>query len=142
MKLRGHGRFGRNNLVFGELQSTGRITKDSDSSVRIAGVYSLQVFSTDKTLTISTAPQPHRGPADRPSGVAGSFYPSDAEGLRQTVEQLLAQALPDALPRRAVSAAMVPHAGLRYSGAIAARVLQSIELPRTIIVLGPKHTPP
>ncbi len=106
-----------------------------------AGVFSLQALSTDKSLTISTVPQPRRGPAERPAGVAGSFYPSQADELARMVDELLAQAQPHALSKRSVAAAMVPHAGLRFSGAIAARVLLSIELPRTIIVLGPKHTP-
>jgi AmmeMemoRadiSam system protein B len=38
-------------------------------------------------------------------------------------------------------AAMIPHAGLQYSGAIAAEVLSHIEFPKTVIVIGPKHTP-
>jgi AmmeMemoRadiSam system protein B len=37
-------------------------------------------------------------------------------------------------------AAMVPHAGLIYSGKIAAQVLKRIKLPSTIICIGPKHT--
>jgi AmmeMemoRadiSam system protein B len=39
------------------------------------------------------------------------------------------------------SAAMVPHAGLRFSGPVAAAVLRRLAIPRTVIVLGPKHTP-
>jgi AmmeMemoRadiSam system protein B len=37
-------------------------------------------------------------------------------------------------------AAMVPHAGLQFSGRIAAGVLQRIALPQTVIVIGPNHT--
>jgi AmmeMemoRadiSam system protein B len=36
---------------------------------------------------------------------------------------------------------MVPHAGLQYSGRIAASVFKRLQIPRTVIVLGPKHTP-
>jgi AmmeMemoRadiSam system protein B len=36
---------------------------------------------------------------------------------------------------------MVPHAGLVYSGRIAAAVLKRIQIPNTVIILGPKHTP-
>jgi len=43
--------------------------------------------------------------------------------------------------RQTVSAAMVPHAGWVYSGKLAADVLKRIELPRTVIIIGPKHTP-
>ena len=104
-------------------------------------VYSLQAFSTDRSVTFTNAPKPRRGPADRPSGVAGSFYPVDPHSLHTTVEDLLARSKMSALPKRTVAAAMVPHAGLRFSGVIAAQVLQSIELPDRILVLGPKHTP-
>jgi AmmeMemoRadiSam system protein B len=36
---------------------------------------------------------------------------------------------------------MVPHAGWRFSGRIAAAVLRRTEIPRTVLVIGPKHTP-
>jgi AmmeMemoRadiSam system protein B len=36
---------------------------------------------------------------------------------------------------------MVPHAGLKFSGAIAAAVLSRVQIPRTVLVIGPKHTP-
>jgi AmmeMemoRadiSam system protein B len=35
---------------------------------------------------------------------------------------------------------MVPHAGLIYSGQLAAEVLRRVEIPETVIVIGPKHT--
>lgn len=105
-----------------------------------ASVFSLQAITTDKSVTISNVPQPRRGPADRPAAMAGSFYPAEANSLIQMVDELLADSKSLALPKRKAPAAMVPHAGLRFSGSIAARVLQSIELPRTIIILGPKHT--
>jgi AmmeMemoRadiSam system protein B len=35
---------------------------------------------------------------------------------------------------------MVPHAGLIYSGHIAAGVLKRLRIPRTVIIIGPKHT--
>ena len=37
-------------------------------------------------------------------------------------------------------AVMIPHAGLIYSGAIAAQTLKQIEIPETVIIIGPKHT--
>jgi AmmeMemoRadiSam system protein B len=37
-------------------------------------------------------------------------------------------------------AVMVPHAGLQYSGRIAGDVLKKVEIPDTVIVIGPKHT--
>ena len=35
---------------------------------------------------------------------------------------------------------MVPHAGLRFSGRIAANVLKRLRIPQTVIIIGPKHT--
>ena len=37
-------------------------------------------------------------------------------------------------------ALMVPHAGLAYSGSIAAEVFRQVQIPSTVIILGPKHT--
>lgn len=105
-----------------------------------ASVFSLQFRSTDKSVTIANIPVPRRGPAERPPAVAGTFYPGEATALVQLVDDLLAESKSHALPQRTVAAAMAPHAGLRFSGAIAAGVLQSIELPRKIIAIGPKHT--
>ena len=43
-------------------------------------------------------------------------------------------------PVESWSAVMVPHAGLRFSGSIAAEVLKRVEIPSRVIVLAPKHT--
>ena len=37
-------------------------------------------------------------------------------------------------------AALVPHAGLIYSGSLAADVLRRCEIPEQVIIVGPKHT--
>lgn len=104
---------------------------------RNAGVYSMGVVTSEPRLAVSTVPRPVRGPAVRPPGVAGVFYPGEATALAQMVDSLLT-----ARPRlEPWPAAMVPHAGLSYSGRIAAGVLQRIQFPSTVIVLGPKHTP-
>lgn len=73
----------------------------------------------------------------RPPTVAGSFYPDQPEKLRRLADELLEA--PERRPER-WAAAMVPHAGLRYSGHVAAAVLNRLEFPPTIIVIGPKHT--
>ncbi len=58
-----------------------------------------------------------------------------------TVDQLLATGSGEAgTVTSPWPAAMVPHAGLRFSGRIAAQVLRRIEIPHTVIVIGPKHT--
>jgi AmmeMemoRadiSam system protein B/AmmeMemoRadiSam system protein A len=101
-----------------------------------AAIYSLAALTTEQSLVLASVPQPVRGPAVRPPGVAGKFYPAAPEELDALVSRLLAgERRPESWP-----AAMVPHAGLVYSGDIAAAVFQRLHLPQTIIVLGPKHT--
>jgi len=60
--------------------------------------------------------------------------------VSRTVDRLLQG--DDAPETRPWPAALVPHAGLKYSGRIAADVLKRIHIPRSVIVLGPKHTAP
>jgi AmmeMemoRadiSam system protein B len=36
---------------------------------------------------------------------------------------------------------MTPHAGLSFSGRIAAQTLRRVQIPGTVIIIGPKHTP-
>jgi AmmeMemoRadiSam system protein B/AmmeMemoRadiSam system protein A len=102
-----------------------------------AAVFSLQALTTESHVVLATGPQPVPGPDVRPPGVAGRFYPADAAALTRLVDRLLAG------ERRAEAwpAALVPHAGLTFSGHIAAAVLRRLHIPRTVIVLGPKHTP-
>jgi AmmeMemoRadiSam system radical SAM enzyme/AmmeMemoRadiSam system protein B/AmmeMemoRadiSam system protein A len=101
-----------------------------------AAVFSLHAHTNAGAVSVSTAPKPVRGPAVRPAAVAGKFYDADPDELSRTVDRLLVG------ERRAEpwAAALVPHAGLKYSGRIAADVLRRVRVPRTVIVLGPKHT--
>jgi AmmeMemoRadiSam system protein B len=69
--------------------------------------------------------------------VAGQFYPKDVRELQALVAKLLGE-IPS--EKEHWPAVMVPHAGLMYSGAIAAGVFKRIEIPETLIVIGPKHT--
>ncbi|MBV8610614.1 MAG: AmmeMemoRadiSam system protein B, partial [Singulisphaera sp.] len=101
-----------------------------------ASVFSLDALTNAQSVVVSTAPRPVRGPAVRPAAVAGSFYDADAAALARTVDGLLAgECRPEAWP-----AAMVPHAGLIYSGKLAAAVFHRLEIPEQVIVIGPKHT--
>ena len=104
-----------------------------------AAVFALDALSTSAPVRVSTAPQPARGPAVRPAALAGTFYEADPAQLARTVDQLLA-VNGEAVQLRRYPAAMVPHAGLKYSGQIAANVLRRISIPKTVIVIGPKHT--
>lgn len=104
-----------------------------------AQVYSAVCDSTDSSFLVSMGPRSEPTITARPPGVAGGFYPASDEDRERMVDRLL-----DGLPsvqRREVAAAMVPHAGLRFSGRIAADVWRRIELPRDVLIIGPKHTP-
>ncbi len=77
----------------------------------------------------------------RPPAVAGMFYPADSSQLRQLVSDQLAavQELPEIDGR--IIAIIVPHAGLVYSGPIAAysyKALQGHDI-REVILCGPSH---
>jgi AmmeMemoRadiSam system radical SAM enzyme/AmmeMemoRadiSam system protein B/AmmeMemoRadiSam system protein A len=101
-----------------------------------AAVFSLAAVTNMQRVCLSTAPRPVRGPAVRPPAVAGKFYTGDPTQLSGNVDFLLRGECPkDHWP-----AAMVPHAGFQFSGRIAADVLKRIQIPRTVIVIGPNHT--
>jgi len=101
-----------------------------------AQVASMTVQTTAARFEIVNRPRPELGTEIRPTGVAGTFYPADEEAAHAQLEKLFQGS---AEPER-WAAAMVPHAGWMYSGKLAADVLKRIELPSTIIVIGPKHT--
>jgi AmmeMemoRadiSam system protein B len=102
-----------------------------------AAVLSLAAVSTAASVTVAHVPRPQRGPRIRPPAVAGTFYPAEARALAATVDNLL----PDHdMPRQRWPAVMVPHAGLQYSGKLAAEVYQRVDLPEVVIIVGPRHT--
>jgi AmmeMemoRadiSam system protein B len=71
--------------------------------------------------------------------VAGRFYPGDADTLARDVRGFL-DAPGQSIPRSEARMVMVPHAGYRYSGAIAGETYRTIR-PRTrAVVLCPNHT--
>jgi MEMO1 family protein len=78
----------------------------------------------------------------RPPAVAGSFYPAEPELLRSTVDGFIVQGTSPPLhgPLRGLVA---PHAGYRYSGAIAGSayaLLADVSPPvRRVVLLGPAH---
>jgi AmmeMemoRadiSam system protein B len=75
----------------------------------------------------------------RPPAVAGTFYEGTADRLRQQVDACFA-ANPPAPARERVIGAVVPHAGLMYSGHVAAAVYARADLPKRLIILCPNHT--
>jgi MEMO1 family protein len=72
--------------------------------------------------------------------VAGTWYPGDGVSLATEVEAYLAGAAPHDVPGRLV-ALISPHAGLRYSGPVAAHAYALLRGRRdlTAVLVGPSH---
>lgn len=79
----------------------------------------------------------------RKPAVAGMFYPADAQALRSTLKQLLANATTHGSTPKAL---IVPHAGYIYSGPIAANAYHLLDSShdkiKRIVLLGPSHRVP
>src|ERR1700694_1456171 len=77
--------------------------------------------------------------AIRPPAVAGSFYEASPEKLRGQVDRCFAQNTAEAAKAKFIGA-VVPHAGLMYSGHVAAAFSAQADLPKRFIILSPNHT--
>jgi len=75
----------------------------------------------------------------RPPAVAGSFYEASPERLRAQVQECFAENEESAAHERFIGG-VVPHAGLMYSGHVAAAFYAMADLPRRFIILCPNHT--
>ena len=78
----------------------------------------------------------------RPS-VAGSWYPNDAAALAGAVDEYVRDADVDPIPSH-LRALIAPHAGLMYSGPVAAFAYKAARDSRygTIVLVGPSHFVP
>ena len=76
-----------------------------------------------------------------PAQVAGLFYPAEATSLRTLIGDVRKRARPDGgvAPKIVVA----PHAGIVYSGAVAATAFgpwaRRPDPPRRIVIVGPAH---
>ena len=69
--------------------------------------------------------------------VAGKFYPAN----RNELEKNIATHLFSPLPKKQKAIGIVsPHAGFIYSGDVAGAVYSRIEIPDTVVLIGPNHT--
>ncbi len=79
----------------------------------------------------------------RPSAIAGRWYPGDARQLQVELDRYLQSVkLPEI--KGEVIAVIAPHAGYRYSGAVAGHAfaaLQKITPPDLVVVVSPMHSP-
>ncbi|MFZ3073349.1 MAG: AmmeMemoRadiSam system protein B [Thermodesulfobacteriota bacterium] len=79
--------------------------------------------------------------------VANQFYPADPSALKTAVEEYIrtgcfaCTAKPAKKPAEEKAVAVIaPHAGYMYSGLVAGCVYSSIEVPDTVLLIGPNHT--
>lgn len=77
--------------------------------------------------------------ATRPPAVAGTFYEGTPERLTAQVRACFAENTEPEIQERFIGS-VVPHAGLMYSGHVAAAFYALAELPRRFIILCPNHT--
>ncbi|HEX6178273.1 MAG TPA: AmmeMemoRadiSam system protein B [Thermoanaerobaculia bacterium] len=75
----------------------------------------------------------------RHPAVAGMFYEASADGLRRQVSACF-DANDATAAREPFIGGVVPHAGLMYSGHVAAAFYANADLPRRFIILCPNHT--
>jgi len=71
----------------------------------------------------------------RPAAVAGQFYPARPQVLTRELERYLEKQV----PQQTVIGCVVPHAGVMYSGHVAGAVYARLNLPPTVVILGPNH---
>ncbi len=78
----------------------------------------------------------------RPSPIAGTWYPSSARELSASLDRFLTQA-EVSLPAGHVLGVVAPHAGHRYSGAVAACAFKCLSgmQPDRVAVISPMHHP-
>src|SRR4051794_40263072 len=76
----------------------------------------------------------------RPPAVSGTWYPATAAGLASEVDAHLARAA-DGAPLETITAIIAPHAGLLYSGPVAAHAYRQLDGRRidTVVLVGPSH---
>jgi AmmeMemoRadiSam system protein B len=68
--------------------------------------------------------------------VAGTFYPRGAAALEEDLRRFI-----DLQPvRHELLACVAPHAGYVYSGGVAGKLYGHLDVPQTVILLGPNHS--
>jgi AmmeMemoRadiSam system protein B/AmmeMemoRadiSam system protein A len=80
--------------------------------------------------------------AAHPPQVAGMFYPAEPAALTASLDAAFAAAPPGPFRAKMV---VVPHAGIDYSGFVAAKALRALDGPKRlkrVVILGPNHRLP
>ena len=101
-------------------------------------LFSMTCMSTINSLMASNAPQPFPETKDRLPAVADRFYPASGSARQAMVTEF--QTKTGNVEKVQAYAIMTPHAGLRFSGQVAMDVWSRVQLPQTLLIIGPKHT--
>ena len=77
----------------------------------------------------------------RHPAVSGRFYPSDGHLLTKEIRRHSKNISDNKTSKKIQAIGIIsPHAGLAYCGEVAGTIYSNIEIPETIILLGPNHT--
>jgi AmmeMemoRadiSam system protein B len=76
----------------------------------------------------------------RPSPIAGTWYPGNEPDLRRAIDEYLSEVKPQPIEGE-IKAVIVPHAGHRYSGKVAAHAYQAVRhiSITKVVVVSPMH---
>ncbi|HEQ71826.1 MAG TPA: AmmeMemoRadiSam system protein B, partial [Spirochaetia bacterium] len=89
----------------------------------------------ERTLISGRVP-PRRKAMLRSPYAAGAFYPGSASTLKNALDQLIDLNA----PKEAAPGILVPHAGYQYSGAVTGAVISRVDVPPTVVIMGPSHS--
>ncbi len=71
----------------------------------------------------------------RQPAVAGQFYSSDPVQLRKDLSSLIEILV----PKKKTPGIISPHAGFVYSGSVAGKIFGQLDIPQTVLIIGPNH---
>lgn len=100
-------------------------------------IISLETISTTPKVFLSSISKPPRKDEVRPAAVAGAFYPVNVNEMNAELDRMLSGT--QTADKKEVKAVLVPHAGWLYSGALAAKVLAGVKIPKRVIIFAPQH---
>ncbi|WP_419193705.1 AmmeMemoRadiSam system protein B [Kolteria novifilia] len=120
------------NVVEHTLKAAGKSLEEWRAKPNETSVTAFSVFGYRPAAR--TERRPVRAPAR-----AGQFYPADEATMLQRIDHFLSQGEPD--NEASCRAVMLPHAGWSFCGSIIGKTLARTRVPKTAIVLSPKHTP-
>ena len=69
--------------------------------------------------------------------VADRFYPGNPAILRRTLAELIPPVAAE--DKKQALAVIVPHAGYVYSGSVAGSTFAQVQIPESVVILGPNH---